>query len=399
MSRSGRRRFLCAALLAGSFAVRAQDTGWITGSVTDQSGAAIPRATVNLLLHGGSKPVATTVTTEQGLFTLQTLRPVYYDLTVDAAGFQQYKVGNVKVDPSRPTDLPKITMMVATAAASVSVTAGLETVQTTSPELSTTVTAEQIERLPVGDRNPLEFISTQAGVSPGNANGYETDINGQRSSFSNVTLDGINIQDNYIRTGGLDYTPNEPFLSQVQEFTVISSNQGAASSGGASQVNFTTPSGTNQFHGAAFWQNRNNDFAANDFFDNQDGNPLPRLNLNQGGVEVGGPIKKDKLFFYGAYELFRERQQTEVDATVLTQTARQGIFSYVDSAGQVQQQNLLSITGLPMDPVMSSLLAKVPGPSHINNFRVGDSQAGLLLNTAGYGFLARNNQDRDNVLG
>lgn len=379
--------------------VRAQDTGWITGSVADPTGAMVSKATVNLILHGGSKPVATTVTTAQGLFTLQTLRPVYYDLTVDAPGFQQYKLDNVKVDPSRPTDLPRIVLKVAAVATSVTTTAGLETVQTTSPELSTTVTAEQIERLPVGDRNPLGFISTQSGVSPGLANGYETDINGQRSSFSNVTLDGMNIQDNYIRTGDLDYTPNEPLLSQVQEFTVVSSNQGTASSGGASQVNFTTPSGTNQFHGSVFWQNRNNKFAANDFFDNSDGNPLPRLNLNQAGVSVGGPIKKDKLFFYTTYELYRLKSQAEADATILTSTARQGIFSWITPSGQVQQTNILNIVDLPMDPLMSQLLAQVPDASHINNIRVGDSVPGQLLNTAGYGYLVRDNQERDNAEG
>jgi hypothetical protein len=381
----------------GGLILQAQDTGWITGSVTDPSGAAVPKATVNLLLHGGSKPVATTLTTAQGLFTLQTLRPVNYDLTVDAAGFQQYKLDNVKVDPSRPTDIPGIKMTLAAAAAStVNVNAGLETVQTTSPEISTTMTAEQIERLPVGDRNPLAFISTQAGVSP---NAIETDINGQRSSFSNVTLDGINIQDNFIRTGDLDYTPNEPLLSQIQEFTVITSNQGAASSGGASQVNFTTPSGGNEYHGYALWQNRNNDFAANDFFDNQDGNPLPRLNLNQVATNVGGPIKKDKFFFYAAYELYRLRSQGEADQTILTSTARQGIYSYLNPAGQLQQINVLAAEGLQMDPVMSALLAQVPGPQAINNYRVGDSQPGLLLNTAGYGFLVRDNQERDNTTG
>ena len=385
-------------LACGGLILHAQDTGWITGSVTDPTGAAVPKATVSLLLHGGTKAVAATVTTPQGLFTLQTLRPVYYDFTVDAAGFQQYKIENVKVDPSRPTDIPRITMVLATAASSVNVTAGLETVQTTSPEISTTVTAEQIERLPVGDRNPLAFISTQAGVSPGNANGYETDINGQRSSFSNVTLDGINIQDNYIRTGGLDYVPNEPLLSQVQEFTIITSNQGAGSSGGASQVNFTTPSGTNQFHGYALWQNRNNDFAANDFFDNQEGNPLPRLNLNQVATNVGGPIKRDKLFFYAAYELYRNRSQYSADQTILTSTARQGIFSYLTPTG-LQQVNVLATEGLPIDPLMSSLLAQVPGPQAINNYRVGDSQPGQLLNTAGYGFLVRDNQERDNTTG
>ncbi len=386
-------------LICGGLILQAQDTGWITGSVTDPTGAVVPKATVNLLLHGGTKAVAATVTTSQGLFTLQTLRPVYYDITVDAPGFQQYKIENVKVDPSRPTDIPRIAMALATAANSVSVTAGLETVQTTSPEISTTVTAAQIERLPVGDRNPLGFISTQAGVSAGNANGYETDINGQRSSFSNVTLDGINIQDNYIRTGGLDYVPNEPFLSQIQEFTVITSNQGAGSSGGASQVNFTTPSGTNEYHGYALWQNRNNDFAANDFFDNQAGNPLPRLNLNQVATNIGGPIKKDKLFFYAAYELYRNRSQYSADQTILTSTARQGLFTYYDTNGQVQQANVLGLDGLPTDPVMNALLAQVPGPQFINNYRVGDSQPGQLLNTAGYLLLVRDNQERDNVTG
>src|SRR5277367_3510679 len=96
----------CGGLILQAPILQAQDTGWITGSVADPSGALVPKATVKLLLHGGSKPVATTVTTSQGLFTIQTLRPVYYDLTVDAAGFKQYKLENVKVDASRPTDLP-----------------------------------------------------------------------------------------------------------------------------------------------------------------------------------------------------------------------------------------------------------------------------------------------------
>lgn len=367
--------------------------------MVDATGAVIPKAIINLMLHGGAKPLATTVTTAQGLFTLQTLRPVYYDLTVDAPGFQQYKLANVKVDPSRPTDLPKITLAVALAGQQVTVTAGLESVQTTSPEISTTVTAQQIERLPVGDRNPIEFIATQSGVSGANANGYETDINGQRSSFSNVTLDGINIQDNYIRTGDLDYTPIEPFLSEVQEFTIVQSNEGAAASGGATQVNFTTPSGTNEYHGAAFWQNRNNAFAANDFFDNQDGTPLPRLNLNQTGVNVGGPLRKDKLFFYSSYELYRLKSQAAVDATILTQSARNGIVSYLNPQGQVQQANVLQLAGLPPDPVMNQLLSQVPGPQFINNYRVGDSLPGELLNTAGYNYLVRDNRSRDNAEG
>jgi hypothetical protein len=375
----------------------AQDTGRITGSVVDPSGAVVPKASIGILLHGGANPVAATATNSAGLFTVETLRPVFYDLKIEASGFEAFKLENVKVNPSRDTDLGALKLALAATATSVNVTVnGAETVQTTSTEISTTVTNEQISRLPVGDRNPMAFIATQAGVAPTQ---YETVINGQRSSFSNVTLDGINIQDNYIRTGGLDYQPNLLLLDQVQEFTVITSNQGSASAGGASQVNLSTPSGTNQFHGDLLWQNRNSALAANDWFNNQDGIHLPALNLNQAGGSLGGPIKHDKLFFYVNYEAYRLRNQAAEDATILTQDARNGIFTYRDTTGTIRKSNILQIVGLPPDPVMQQQLAQVPGPEKINNYRVGDSQPGLLLNTAGYSYLVRNNRDRDNATG
>ena len=277
-------RTLTLLLVSGCWILQAQDTGRISGSVEDPSGAAVPKATISLTLHNGSRPLVTTVTNSGGFFTIDTLRPVYYDLVVVADGFQRYTQENLKVDVARATDLAPIKLTLASGTDSVTVIASPETVQTTSPEVSTTITRDQIERLPVGDRYALAFVTTQAGVAPST---WETVINGQRSSFTNVTLDGINIQDNYIRTGGVDFTPNQLLLDQVQEMTVVTSNQGAASGGGASQVNFSTPSGTNQFHGDLLWQNRNNAFAANDFFDNKDGNPLPRLNKNQAGGSSG----------------------------------------------------------------------------------------------------------------
>ena len=273
-------------------------------------------------------------------------------------------------------------------------TEGAETVQTTSTEISTTVSSEQILRLPVGDRNPLGFIATQAGVG---SSQFATSINGQRESFSTVTLDGVNIQDNYIRDNDLDFTPNLLLLDQVKEFTITTSLSGAASSGG-SQVNFATPSGTNNFHGSGYWQNRNNMFAANDFFDNQDGNGLPRLNVNNVGATLGGPIKRDKLFFYMNYEAVRVRDQTE-DAAVLTSTARAGIFSYINTAGVLQQANMFQIAGLKADPTIAALIAQIPTPDKINNFRVGDSKPGQLLNTAGYSYLVRSDENRNHVTG
>src|SRR5689334_18475027 len=95
-------------LLIGAAAVWAQDSGRISGLVTDPSGAAVPKATVNLFLHGGTAAVATTQTNSQGIFTLETLRPLYFDLVVEASGFQQLKLENLKVDPSRTYDVPKI---------------------------------------------------------------------------------------------------------------------------------------------------------------------------------------------------------------------------------------------------------------------------------------------------
>ena len=387
-------RFLIISLLFSALA-HAQGTASITGSVIDPSGAAIPGATVNLLLHGGKKPLISTHTGSGGLFSMESVRPETYDLVIEAQGFEHYRMENVVVNSARATDLSAIKLSVATTATSVDVTANVETVQTTSPEISTTVTMDQIRRLPVADRNPIAFLRTQAGVG---SSQYATVINGQRESFSTMTLDGVSIQDNYLRDNDLDFSPNQLFLDQVQEFTITTSLSGSAASGG-SQVNFVTPSGTNQFHGNALWQNRNNDFAANDFFDNKEGNGIPRLNRNNMGGSLGGPIKHDKLFFYVNTEFSTLRSQALEDATILTASARAGIFKYVDSSGAVQSVNILQAAGLQQNPVTAALLAQVPGPNKINNYQVGDSQPGQLLNTAGYGYLVRSNQDWKNVTG
>jgi len=387
------RRFLTSFLF--SSLAFAQTNGRLTGSVIDPTGAAIPKAAVNLFLHGGKRPLLSTLTNHQGSFSIESVRPELYDVEVQSAGFELYRLENVRIDPGRPTDLPPIKLALAATAASVSVTAGAETVQTSSPTVSTTITAEQIEQLPVPDRNPLAFIYTQAGVA---ANPFATNINGQRESFSTVTLDGMNIQDNYLRDNDLDFTPNLLLLDQVQEFTINTALSGADASGG-SQVNFVTPSGTNEYHGALYYQNRNNDAAANDFFDNRDGNGLPRLNLNQVGGSLGGPIKHDKLFFYANFETYRLVSQTPEDATIPTQTARDGIFSWINAAGALQQANILQITGLSPDPAVAALLNQTPPPSKINNIRVGDSVPGQLLNLAGYSYLVRDDENANNATG
>ncbi len=378
-------RYFLAILLVTVQCAFAQDTGRLTGTVTDSSGAVVPGATVNVFLTGGSKPVLSSQTTQDGLINIAGVRSGAYDVTVDSTGFMKYTLRQVHVDPGRETVLATIKLDVASTTQSVDVSAAAQTVQTSNAEISTTVTNEQIRRLPLLDRDPFTLILTQAGVS---ANGRaDTVINGQRASHANVTMDGINIQDNYLRDNAVDFSPNMLLLDQVSEFTVSTSNTNASVGGGSAQVTFTTPSGTNVFHGSSFWYNRNSVASANDWFNNQAGVTRPFLNQNQLGGSIGGPIKKDKLFFYTNYEAYRLRQQSPANRTVLTADARQGILTY----GSGQKVNVLTLGKVGIDPVIQQLLAQVPGPGKINSNGLGDG-----VNSAGYQFNQRNNRTRDN---
>ena len=180
--------------------------------------------------------------------------------------------------------------------------------------------------------------------------------------------------------------------------TISTSNTNPSASGsGASQVIFVTPSGTNHLHGSGFWSNRNSDLAANTWFNNQAGVARPFLNQNQTGGSLGGPVKKDKLFFYVNYELFLLRQQSGQQRTILTPDAEQGIFTYINSAGVPQKVNILQAAGQVLDPTVAGLIKRLPTQS--NNFNSGDSTASLQRNTAGYLFNQRSNRTRDNVTG
>ncbi|HKE27325.1 MAG TPA: TonB-dependent receptor [Bryobacteraceae bacterium] len=372
--------------------VSAQIDGRIVGSVVDSSGAPVPGAEVELILAGGKKPLLTTKTSVDGLYHFIGVRPGEFDLTVASAGFVKAVVRSVSVDPARETAIPEVKLQLATVTQNVEVTAQPQGVVSTNAEISQTISMEEIQNLPILDRDPLSLIQTQPGVvSNGNST---TVINGLRTSYSDVTMDGINIQDNYIRDNALDYSPNKVLLSQVRELTLVTSNGNAALSGGATELAFSTPSGTNLLHGDAFWYNRNNAFSANDWFNNQAGVALPFLNQNQFGVTLGGPIRKDKIFFYGSYEAVRLHAQTPAETQLLTSTARQGIFSYRDSSGVLHQVNILNAKGVTADPAMQTELNLVPGPQFINDNLVGDG-----LNTGGYRFDQRSNETRDNVTG
>jgi hypothetical protein len=381
--------------LAATAAV-AQIATTVTGVVLDKTGAVVTEARISLQLPGSSKAVYETRTTSAGMYTLPSVNPGIYDLVIEAAGFQKI-TANVDVPPNRTKDIPAVKLDVAGVPQEVSVTEINDIVQLSSAEVSATITRHQIQNLPVANRGPLSFLLTQTGVN-NNVNGSTT-INGQRVSYSNVTIDGINIQDNFVRTNALDFLPNLLLLDQVSQVTVSTSNQSSAAYLGSSQVSVVTPSGRNQYHGNVYYSNRNSALAANTWFNNQSGTPIPRLNQNQAGGSLGGKIIRDKLFFYTNYELFRNHQQLARNYTILTSDARNGIFTYKDSSGTIQKVNVLQTVGVQADPVMQSYLAMVPTPDHINNYNLGDSTATLVRNTAGYNVNRRDNETRDNITG
>ncbi|HLK49194.1 MAG TPA: TonB-dependent receptor [Bryobacteraceae bacterium] len=376
----------------------AQLSGRISGSVVDATGSSVPGADVRLYLAGGKKPLLSTKTSSDGLYNLLGVRPADYDVEVEAAGFVKTTLRAIVVDAARETPVPQIKLELAAVSQSLEVSGATENVAIDNAEISDTITTDDIRNLPVLDRDPLGLLQTQPGVvSSGNS---ATVINGLRTSFSNMTLDGINIQDNYLRDNALDYTPNKLLLGQVRQMTMVNANANAAAWGGATQAAFSTPSGGNVFHGDALWENRNSHFAANDWFSNQSGTPLPRLNQNQFGGSIGGPIQKDKFFFFFNYEAVRVNAQTAVNTTILTSDARNGIFTYKDTGGTIRKVNLLRLRGInTLDPVIQNLLNQVPTPDKINNFETGDSTAGLLKNTAGYRFNQRSDELRDNLTG
>lgn len=373
----------------------AQSTGSITGRVVDGSGAVVSDAVLRLKRNGETAAGIQT-TSKEGIYSFVGLQPGLYNLTVELSGFAQSTVAGIKVDTLHETSLPEIALQPATVTQSVEVTASLDGVQSTNAEISTTISTAQVRQLPLLNRSVAQLLSTQPGVGT-NQRTLST-INGMRVSFANITLDGVNIQDNYLRNNSLDFQPNLLLMDQVSEATIATSNTTATSGFGASQIAFITPSGGNSFHGNAYWYNRNNALGAASFFENRDGLATPFLNQNQAGGSFGGPIRKNKLFFYSNFETFHRREQVQQNRTILTDSARQGIFTYV-AGGATVQRNILAIVGRQIDPIMASVLAQVPGGSQINNFRVGDSSSALLRNTGGYSLQVANNRDRNNATG
>lgn len=376
------------------------NTGRLVGTVASSDGV-ISGATVTITDDKTKKDRSVT-TAGDGTFTVPQLEVGSYTVKVTSPGFKTITVTDVKIDIGREYSLVA-TLEVGKVEEAVTVTAGADMLNATTGELSNTVTSKQILELPLNGRNPLNLIALQAGVASNGA--QNTSINGLRTSFTNITRDGLNVQDGFIRSNATDFSPNRSSVDNTSEFTITTSNAGADQNGGA-QIRQVTPRGENKFHGSAFEFNRNTAFAANSFFSNRSGIPISFLNRNNFGGKVLGPMPlphfgeggpvflKDKAFFFFGYEGLRTRTSSLRQRTILLPNARQGIFTYRDNANVTRTVNLFSLlpagSGISgVDPIVAqSILSAVPTAG--NRTDIGDQ-----LNTTGLSFNQPSNSDRD----
>lgn len=369
--------------------------GRLAGTVLDASGAVLPGATITLV-NLQTNETRTVVSTGTGAFLFSQLQPGLYKVAVELTGFKTATFTNVQVNVGQEYSITA-KLEVGGVSETVEVTAGTTLIQTTTPEVSQTVQQKQVLELPLNGRDITALIRMQPGV-PGVATRMNTGINGGRPTWTQVTQDGINIQDNFIRTNSLDFLPNRPSSDSVAEISITTSVAGADTAGGASTVRMITPSGSNKYRGSVWWANRDSALAANTFFNNKSGVAKPELKRNQPGGRIGGPIKKDKIFFFGYYEGFRQRQAGVQNLTIAANDDfYNGVFRYVSpSDGQVRSANILTATNSIRDQTFyTDVLSRIPKAANANNFDVGNSKTGQVLNTAGYRFNQRRLTTRD----
>ena len=346
--RSGVRvvTLLTIVFLALSLMISAQTaTSSLRGTLTDPKGAVMPGVTVTLT-NSATGYSRTTKSGSDGAYQFLEVPPATYALTVTAPGFATVKQDRVTLQVSQPATLD-VAMQVRGTTEMVEVSSEAPQVNTTDATIGNSFGSRQIIDLPFEGRNPVEMLSLQPGVTYTGPQSNTTDnmvdtrngaVNGGRSDQANVTLDGIdnNDQNNgFAFVGALRST-----LDSVEEFRVTTSNSNAdAGRSSGAQVSLITKSGTNSWHGSAYEYNRSNIGEANDWFNEASQitsglpNRPPQLVRNTFGASLGGPLKKDKLFFFANWETQRTHESTQTTRVVPTDTLRQGIVSYLCDVG------------------------------------------------------------------
>jgi hypothetical protein len=406
--------FLCLPQIAFS-----QVNAVVGGTVSDAGNALIPGVEVTAT-NVNTGIVTTRITNETGNYEFPNLQPGVYSVKASLTGFQTSTYNNVQLSQNQQVRL-NFTMQVSGVAQSVEVVAEANTLlSTTAASVGNVLAEQEVSRLPVPSRNVLDLLGAIPGAVGHNTVNGNSDIHfaGGLTNQINTTRDGLVTTDGRYDNGV--YSSVFTSADLVEEVQVVLNNVDATSGRGSGQVRMQTRSGTNEFHGAAFYTNNNSSLNSQAWFDNLVGAEKNFENRNQFGGRLGGPIKKNKAFFFVLVDEQRYVEKVNVVSTVLTDTARQGIFRYLTanapgSSGGIARQtgNAFSTTpsvdlngrvltsdpqnGTPLfsnsfslfsdvrDPNRSRIDPRWFGPQMLprmplpNDWTVGDG-----LNTAGY---------------
>jgi hypothetical protein len=403
-------------LLAASMAWT-QATTSLRGTVTDPDGKAVTSANV-VLANAESRTERTVTTGSQGEYQFLLVPPGSYTLTIKATGFRGYEQTNLVLLVNTPATA-NVQLKVGAATEILTVTSESPAINLVDASLGNSFNETQVLDIPLEGRNVPDLLSLQAGVAyTGNRNDIDRDqdtrngsVNGARSDQSNITLDNIDVND---QSNGYAFTSVLPVTQDsVQEFRVTTTNYGAdQGQGSGAQVALVTRSGTNTYHGALYEDLRNTITSANDYLVKQSqlniGLPNKPLKLNRNifGAAVGGPLQKDRLFFFANYEGTRRREEQPATRVIPTPQLCQGIFRYADVNGGITTFNSTDLLNLDpkhigIDPAMLDLTNHTgyldrtfcTGQTPTNDLAAGDG-----LNYAGYVFRARTKLDNDEFI-
>ena len=350
-------------LLSGLGFAQVRTTGQLAGTVVDASGSAVPGAalTISQQTTGFTQTITAN---ESGEYIFPVLQPGTYQLRVTAKGFSSAFYEAVVIAAARTTDL-KVAMTVGEVTEIVRVSGQSEVLETTSNTLSSTISPESIENLPLGGRDVLPFAQLVAGAQSGGDQRFTT-YNALPNAAVSITVDGVNNNFQRYRTSTTGFYTAAPLREGAFDEVTVSTDSLTADAGaeGSVQLRFVTKRGTNTFHGDAFWQAQNSYFNANSYTNNALGFKKQPFHLNDYGGSLGGPIWKDKVFFFFHYEEEDNPFSSTTSLLIPTLAAQGGTFTYdgTDNAQHtVNLLNLAATNGFPstINTTVSNILSQI----------------------------------------
>jgi len=389
-----------ACLILPNVAFGQAGTSTVTGIVSDPAGQVVAGASVTLI-NTGTNASRTTTSNDVGKYSFEFVQPGDYRIEVEAKNFKKSVLSDVHALVAQSTSADvKLELGQVNETVTVSASAAEALINRDDATLGNTFVPKQITELPTNARSLPALLTLQPATT------RDGNVAGARSDQSNVTLDGVDINETQTNSVGAS-VQDDPIASNlpnnntvlrlnseaIQEFRVTTTNANAnAGHSSGAQISLVTRSGSNDFHGSLFELYRSKKLAANDFFNNRVGIPKPQLIRHSFGGSLGGPIMKDRAFFFYSFEALRQTSQTSVVRTVPLASMGRGELRYRTSAGAIvtltTAQLNAAFPALDMNPAAIEIFKTAAAKYTANDFTTGDSTPNALLNTAGFRFNA-----------